>query len=213
MNIKASSGGRVHYRAYCEKHSPQQRAKAELKQRSSYDHMHTLRQIRVELERVRLICERICRRERLKRDVMQSNKEVYLSQLQCAWQTAFGDMEQPQVSEQSWMNGNTVTFPQEVSLATMQEMAASQRDQSADKKARDETKEHSKKHKKYKHADTKLHREKLMTPTEASMQNMRLPKGYAYVPVDVYVKGTMAAPHPDELEKGHLATSVPSHLP
>jgi hypothetical protein len=112
------------------------------------------------------------------RDVMQSNKEVYLSQLQCAWQTAFGDMEQPQVSEQSWMNGNTVTFPQgspdslcgpsfekhqffcfahryiswnvEVSLATMQEMAASQRDQSADKKARDETKEHSKKHKKYK---------------------------------------------------------------
>jgi hypothetical protein len=23
----------------------------------------------------------------------------------------------------------------------------------------------------------------------------------------------MAAPHPDELEKGHLATSVPSHLP
>lgn len=71
---------------------------AELKQRSSYDHMHTLRQIRVsvlmqpaflyglyallqwllcvlilafvviqvELERVRLICERICRRERLK---------------------------------------------------------------------------------------------------------------------------------------------------
>ncbi|CAK9262058.1 unnamed protein product [Sphagnum jensenii] len=241
MNIKASSGGRVHYRAYCEKHSPQQRAKAELKQRSGYDHMHTLRQIRVELERVRLICERICRRERLKRDVMQSNKEVYLSQLQCAWQTAFGDMEQPQVSEQSWMNGNTVTFPQgspdslcgpsfekhqffcfahryiswnvEVSLATMQEMAASQRDQSADKKARDETKEHSKKHKKYKHADTKLHREKLMTPTEASMQNMRLPKGYAYVPVDVYVKGTMAAPHPDELEKGHLATSVPSHLP
>jgi len=71
---------------------------AELKQRSGYDHMHTLRQIRVsvlmqpaflyglyaflqwllcvlilafvviqvELERVRLICERICRRERLK---------------------------------------------------------------------------------------------------------------------------------------------------
>ncbi len=63
------------------------------------------------------------------------------------------------------------------------------------------------------HADTKLHREKLMTPTEASMQNMRLPKGYAYVPVDVYVKGTIAAPHPDELKKGHLATSVPSHLP
>ena len=30
-----------------------------------------------------------------------------------------------------------------------------------------------------------------MTPMEASILNMRLPKGYAYVPVDVYVKGTI----------------------
>lgn len=51
-----------------------------------------------------------------------------------------------------------------------------------------------------------------MTPTEASMQNMRLPKGYAYVPVDVYVKGTIAAPLSDALEKQQLATSLPSQL-
>lgn len=29
MNVKYSSGGRVQYRAYCERHSPQQRAKVE----------------------------------------------------------------------------------------------------------------------------------------------------------------------------------------
>lgn len=42
-----------------------------------------------------------------------------------------------------------------------------------------------------------------MTPIEASMQNKRLPKGYAYVPVDVYVKGTIAPapqPPPETLE-------------
>ena len=61
---------------------------------------------------------------------------------------------------------------------------------------------------------TRLLREKLMTPIEASMQNMRLPKGYAYVPVDVFVKGTIAPTQSDLLEKQRvLSSSVPPQLP
>ena len=33
----------------------------------------------------------------------------------------------------------------------------------------------------------------VMTPTEASVQNQRLPKGYAYVPVGVLPKGKVSA--------------------
>lgn len=51
------------------------------------------------------------------------------------------------------------------------------------------------------HGRTRLHREQLMTPMEASILNMRLPKGYAYVPVDVYVKGTITPTQPDLVEK------------
>ena len=38
-----------------------------------------------------------------------------------------------------------------------------------------------------------LHTEMVMTPTEASVQNQRLPKGYAYVPVGVLPKGKVSA--------------------
>ena len=64
------------------------------------------------------------------------------------------------------------------------------------------------------HGGSRLLREKLMTPIEASMQNMRLPKGYAYVPVDVFVKGTIAPTQSDLLQKQRvLPTSVPSESP
>lgn len=52
-----------------------------------------------------------------------------------------------------------------------------------------------------------------MTPMEASILNMRLPKGYAYVPVDVYVKGTIIPTQqldPVEKEQQQLPpTSLP----
>lgn len=62
------------------------------------------------------------------------------------------------------------------------------------------------------HGRTRLHREQLMTPMEASILNMRLPKGYAYVPVDVYVKGTIIPtqqPDPVEKEQQLPPTSLP----
>nr|ADN34161.1 phd finger protein [Cucumis melo subsp. melo] len=56
MTVK-SSGGKLQHRAYCEKHSSEQRAK-------------------VELERLRLLCERIIKREKIKRDLVLCSHDV-----------------------------------------------------------------------------------------------------------------------------------------
>eukprot|EP01018_Ginkgo_biloba_P030103 Gb_12353 [translate_table: standard] len=61
-----SHGGKVQYKAYCEKHSQEQRIKAESRRCGGSEELKIIKQMRVELERVRLICERIVRREKLK---------------------------------------------------------------------------------------------------------------------------------------------------
>ncbi|KAG0604949.1 hypothetical protein M758_9G021400 [Ceratodon purpureus] len=202
MTVRVSAGGRLQYRAYCDRHSTVQRAKVEQRQRSGNEELHTLRQIRVEFERVRLMCERICRRERVKRDILQVTKDIALGQL---LSTAYLDMiNLEQASEPTGINrGDTSTIEKELSLASIQQIAMLQHHNSVtDTNPNDEAKEHTRRHKKMKkHGRTRLHREQLMTPMEASILNMRLPKGYAYVPVDVYVKGTITPTQPDPIEK------------
>ncbi|KAL5992913.1 hypothetical protein ACLOJK_013832 [Asimina triloba] len=58
-------GGRSQHKAYCEKHSLEQREKAEA-QHHGVEELQSIRQMRVELEKVRLLCERIIKREKLK---------------------------------------------------------------------------------------------------------------------------------------------------
>ncbi|XP_024388731.1 uncharacterized protein [Physcomitrium patens] len=205
MTVRVSAGGRLQYRAYCDRHSIVQRAKdeqVEQRQRSETEELHALRQIRVEFERVRLMCERICRRERLKRDMLQTTRDIIVAQLFSAGHTGMINLEQ--LEPAGMYRSDTQTVGGELSFASVQQMPNThQLNPIVNSIPSEEPKEHTRRLKKVKkqHGRTRLHREQLMTPMEASILNMRLPKGYAYVPVDVYVKGTIAPTQADIVEK------------
>ncbi|KAK4413254.1 histone H3-lysine(4) N-trimethyltransferase ATX1 [Sesamum alatum] len=96
-----TNGGKLHHKAYCEKHSIEQRAKADT-HRHGIEEFKSLKQVRVELERLRLLCERIIKREKLKRelvlcshDILASSRDSVLSAL------ARHPFYQPEVSSES----------------------------------------------------------------------------------------------------------------
>ncbi|KAK6257449.1 hypothetical protein QUC31_000908 [Theobroma cacao] len=74
MNVKLV-GGKLQHKAYCEKHSVEQRAKAET-QKHGIEELKNMKQIRVELERLRLLCERIIKREKLKKELVVCSHEI-----------------------------------------------------------------------------------------------------------------------------------------
>ncbi|KAK9270103.1 hypothetical protein L1049_025677 [Liquidambar formosana] len=77
MNVRAG-GGKLQHKAYCEKHSLEQRAKAET-QKHGIEELKSIKQIRVELERLRLLCERIIKREKLKRELVLCSHDILAS--------------------------------------------------------------------------------------------------------------------------------------
>ncbi|KAL2231942.1 UNVERIFIED_CONTAM: histone H3-lysine(4) N-trimethyltransferase ATX1 [Sesamum indicum] len=96
-----TNGGKLHHKAYCEKHSTEQKAKAAT-HRHGIEEFKSLKQVRVELERLRLLCERIIKREKLKRelvlcshDILASSRDSVLSAL------ARHPFYQPEVSSES----------------------------------------------------------------------------------------------------------------
>ncbi|KAL0438023.1 UNVERIFIED_CONTAM: histone H3-lysine(4) N-trimethyltransferase ATX1 [Sesamum latifolium] len=96
-----TNGGKLHHKAYCEKHSIDQKAKADT-HRHGIEEFKSLKQVRVELERLRLLCERIIKREKLKRelvlcshDILASSRDSVLSAL------ARHPFYQPEVSSES----------------------------------------------------------------------------------------------------------------
>ncbi|XP_076952117.1 uncharacterized protein LOC143625748 isoform X2 [Bidens hawaiensis] len=68
MNVR-TIGGKLQHKAYCDKHSLVERTKAET-QKYGVEEWNSLKKVRVELERLRLICERIIRREKLRRELV-----------------------------------------------------------------------------------------------------------------------------------------------
>ncbi|XP_071702488.1 uncharacterized protein [Rutidosis leptorrhynchoides] len=74
MNVRNISG-KIHHKAYCEKHSLVEKAKAET-QKHGVEEWNSMKKVRVELERLRLICERIIRREKLKRELVLCSHEM-----------------------------------------------------------------------------------------------------------------------------------------
>ncbi|XP_056850053.1 uncharacterized protein LOC108842567 isoform X2 [Raphanus sativus] len=68
-------GGKLPHKAYCEKHSLEQKAKAK-SQKHGTEEQKSLKHYRVELERLRLLCERIVKREKLKRELAVSSHEI-----------------------------------------------------------------------------------------------------------------------------------------
>ncbi|CAI0446121.1 unnamed protein product [Linum tenue] len=77
MMVKFLSG-KFQHKAYCQQHSLEQRLKAE-SQRHGVDELKSIKQIRVELERLRLLCERIIKREKLKRDLVICSHSILAS--------------------------------------------------------------------------------------------------------------------------------------
>ncbi|XP_027362202.1 uncharacterized protein LOC113869883 isoform X2 [Abrus precatorius] len=74
MNVRIA-GGKTQHKAYCEKHSLEQKAKAETL-KHGIEELKSIRQIRVELERLRLLCERIVKREKLKRELVLCSHDI-----------------------------------------------------------------------------------------------------------------------------------------
>ncbi|KAF6155503.1 hypothetical protein GIB67_017858 [Kingdonia uniflora] len=77
MHVK-TGGGKLQHKAYCEKHSLEQREKVESQQHGAED-LKRIKQLRVELERVRLLCERIIRREKVKRELVLCSHDILAS--------------------------------------------------------------------------------------------------------------------------------------
>ncbi|CAL0307848.1 unnamed protein product [Lupinus luteus] len=81
MNLSSAPSKPHHkpqHKAYCERHGSEQRAKAEA-QKHGIEELRNLRQIRVELERLRLLCERIVRREKIKRELVLCSQDMLAS--------------------------------------------------------------------------------------------------------------------------------------
>ncbi|KAM7514976.1 hypothetical protein LguiA_004559 [Lonicera macranthoides] len=101
MNVK-NTGGKLQHKAYCEKHSSVERAKAESQKHGPED-LKGLKQIRVELERLRLLCERIIKREKLKRELVLCTHEILASNREAIALSALArnSFFQPDVSSES----------------------------------------------------------------------------------------------------------------
>ncbi|ERM97617.1 hypothetical protein AMTR_s00173p00060580 [Amborella trichopoda] len=240
-----TSGGKVQHRAYCEKHTMERKEKVESQPYGS-DELKSIKQIRVELERVRLLCERIVRREKLKRELVLCSHDILASKRDCvAFSVLFhSSFLLPDVSsgsvttslkghtEDNKSCGETIQRSDEItvdSAVSSKFKDASNVQSNIDLRGVNSSTSHrtctrksaerlpvagkhlpnqsisasmefrsprddgDRKLKSRKHMET-LQREVVMTPTEASMQNQRLPKGYAYVPMVCLSKGKPASP-------------------
>ncbi|KAE9595938.1 putative chromatin regulator PHD family [Lupinus albus] len=80
MNMSTAAGKphkKPHHKAYCEKHGSEQRAKVAAEaQKHGMEELKSFRQIRVELERLRLLCERVIRREKIKRELVLCSQDM-----------------------------------------------------------------------------------------------------------------------------------------
>ncbi|MCO5559526.1 hypothetical protein L7F22_013127 [Adiantum nelumboides] len=248
MSVKRSSGGRIQHRAYCEKHSAQQRQKAASRKYGSSDELNVLLQMRAELERVRILCERVCKRERLKRDRLLCTLDLYTANLSSLSSSAMASNDLSSTSntfgttvafrkmsalhtehsnslaarphhhgfESESLSGNSVAtagegskYQDSLSGDSVYQTQISCSEPSRETAARSQLTDafhipgrlnlivgavakncEQKRLGKHQKAET-LHTEVVMTPTEASVQNQRLPKGYAYVPVGTLPKGKL----------------------
>ncbi|XP_024020764.1 uncharacterized protein LOC21398060 isoform X2 [Morus notabilis] len=229
MNIK-SSGGKQQHKAYCEKHSVEQRAKAET-QKHGVEELKSLKQVRVELERLRLLCERIIKREKLKRELVLCSHDILAVKRDHVARSALARSPffLPDVSSESVttsLKGHTddykscseaiqrsddVTVDSTVSVKHRTKVAGTVDDQRTEDDCSTSQNQFSRKpmerthfagkHVPHRPVLTRNHmddgewrskstkpetfeKELVMTSDQASVKNMRLPKGYAYVPAD-----------------------------
>ncbi|KAL5212227.1 hypothetical protein ABZP36_023074 [Zizania latifolia] len=219
MNTKGF-GGMLQHKAYCSKHSIEQNEAGT--QQYGPEEFKSMKRMRVELEKLRLLCERIIKREKVKRervlcdhDILTKTKDtVVFSYLAHGGSSESattsvnnrsysGTMQRSDdVTVDSTVSGrNTIRFllnNRDVEINTadssktlisfkrklsergtlagkqlpQRSVTSSQKLETGEKKTRDK-----------KHRET-FRKELVMTSDQASTQNQRLPKGYAYVPRD-----------------------------
>ncbi|PON76627.1 Autoimmune regulator [Parasponia andersonii] len=230
MNVVKTSGGKQQHKAYCEKHSLEQRAKAET-QKHGIEELKSFKQIRVELERLRLLCERIIKREKLKRELVLCSHEILAVKRDHVARSilAHGPSCLPDVSSESVttsLKGHTdgyksfseaiqrsddITVDSTVSVRQRSRVFGTMDDQRAEDDCTTSHNNFTRKHterpqfsgkqiphrpgatpnvtddggwrSKSRKPET-FEKELVMTSDQASVKNMRLPKGYAYVPAD-----------------------------
>uniref|UniRef100_A0A2N9FXG7 PHD-type domain-containing protein n=1 Tax=Fagus sylvatica TaxID=28930 RepID=A0A2N9FXG7_FAGSY len=239
MNIR-NYGGKLQHKAYCEKHSLEQRAKAETHEHG-IEEFKRFKQIRVELEKLRLICERIIRREKKKRELVLCSHDIlafkrdHIARRSLLVHNPFFPPDVSSESATTSLKGHTddyrscsdaiqrsdditvdstasvrhrikVPVSMDTDQKTDDDSSTSQifftrkptdRFQCSGKQiphrpssvvSRNLSDEGGWRSKSRKHAET-FEKELIMTSDQASVKNMRLPKGYQYVPADIIPSG------------------------
>ncbi|XP_077224076.1 PHD finger family protein [Tasmannia lanceolata] len=231
MNLK-TIGGKFQRKAYCEKHSLEQREKAET-QKHGAEELQSIKQIRVELERVRLLCERIIKREKLKRELVVCSHDILASKRDYA---AFSVLVRSDVSSESVttslkgghasFSGGAIQRSDDITVDSTisgerrptlpvhmnidrktDDSSTSQRRKPTDRGsfsgkqlvhnrptdfASQNPADDGEKRSKFKKHTQTFQKELIMTSDQASMQNQRLPKGFAYVPIGSLPKEKLA---------------------
>ncbi|XP_073010390.1 uncharacterized protein [Typha latifolia] len=241
MNTKGV-GGRLQHKAYCRKHSSVQR-EADSQQYEA-EELKSMKDIRVELEKLRLLCERIIKREKLKRDLVLCSHEILASKRDY---NAFSELLRspfypPGVSSESAttsinnksysgmiQRSDDVTVDSTISGKRTLRVSLHNRDvdrhtddsstsqlsfkrKLADRASfagkqlpqrppsvgfRNSGEDGEKKSKSRKPTET-FQKEVVMTSDQASRQNQRLPKGFAYVPKEKPLAGDSESCEPQE---------------
>ncbi|MED6131358.1 hypothetical protein PIB30_008948 [Stylosanthes scabra] len=230
--IVRTTSGKPQHKAYCEKHSLEQKAKSE---KHGIEEFKSMKQVRVELERLRLLCERIVKREKLKRELVLCSHDILAfkrdhvarsvlvhspfilpdGSSESATTSLRGNTEGYRSCSDAIQRSDDITVDSSVSDKHRLRAAVSmdtdpkldddcstsqscynhkipervqfsgkqipKRAYIASRNISDESS--GLRSKSRKQADT-FGKEIVMTSDEASMKNLRLPKGYAYVPAD-----------------------------
>ncbi|XP_021601342.2 uncharacterized protein LOC110606708 isoform X5 [Manihot esculenta] len=196
MNIK-SLGGKLHHKAYCERHGLEQRAKAE-SQKHGVEELKSMKQIRVELERLRLLCERIIKREKIKRDLVLCSHSILACKRDNVARTVLvhSPFFPPDVSSESATTSlkdqrtdDSSTSQNHFTRKSIERIsfAGKQIPCRASLASRNPSEEGEWSSKSRKRFET-FEKELVMTSDQASMKNQQLPKGYFYIPVDCLPK-------------------------
>ncbi|XP_020275460.1 uncharacterized protein LOC109849974 isoform X2 [Asparagus officinalis] len=216
MNVKAV-GGRLHHKAYCEKHSVEQRQKADTQHGA--EELKGIKQIRFELEKVRILCERIVKREKIKRELVLCSHDILASRRDYVAYSALmrSSLCPPGISSESATTSidnrsysgiiQRKTDESSTSRPSFKRKAPDRTSYSGKQlphrtqsvSFRNSTDDGEKRFKAKKQAET-FHKEIVMTSLQASMQNQRLPKGFVYVPVGCLSKEKPVVDDPESHE-------------
>ncbi|PIA31106.1 hypothetical protein AQUCO_05200002v1 [Aquilegia coerulea] len=231
MHVR-TGGGKLLHKAYCDRHSTEQREKAEAQQHGP-EELKAVKQIRVELERVRLLCERIIKREKVKRELVICSHNILASKRdsvafsvlvrspfflpdvssESATTSLRGHVDDNKSCSEAIQRSEDITVDSAVSgkrrimhpvpmdidqktddSSTSQQVCIKNQPERprfsgkqlpqrpASVASRNLADEEERRSTSRKHTET-FQKELVMTSDQASVQNQRLPKGFAYVPI------------------------------